>query len=173
MDWKFASEFNFHDAKGNTPLFEAVVNKNVEVVHELVKIGVDVNAKCENGNTCLHRIMLCQDGDPKNEQIINILLNNGQITRKVLLEHQWNHKKSGEGDYEMLMDRNVSNIRMLNDMNKTALYYSTKTRKKNFGWGHEVGNILKFDHMIYGDNKSKADRAMIKLQKKVTKDEEM
>ena len=118
--------------------------------------------------------MLCQDGDPRNEQIINILLNNGQVSKRDLIFHQKYLEKFGSGDdYKMLMDKNVTNIRMLNDMNKTALYYSTQTRKKNFGWGHEVGNILKFDHMIHGDNKSKADRAMINLQKKVTKDEVM
>jgi len=58
-----------------------VIGKHVEVIRELVKIGADINAKCENGNTSLHRMMLCKDGDPKNEQIINILLNNGQVTR--------------------------------------------------------------------------------------------
>jgi len=60
-------EFNFHDQNGNTPLYLAVMNKHVEAVRELVKIGADVNAKCENGNTCLHRMMLCKDGDPRNE----------------------------------------------------------------------------------------------------------
>ena len=72
-----AKEFNFQDQLGRTPLYIAVVNKNLESVKELIKIGVDVNAKCEMGNTCLHRMMLCKDNDPKVEQIINILLNNG------------------------------------------------------------------------------------------------
>ena len=82
-----AGEFNFHDQHGNTPLYLAVMNKHVEAVRELVKIGADVNAKCENGNTCLHRMMLCKDGDPRNELIINILLNNGQTTKKRLKNH--------------------------------------------------------------------------------------
>ena len=77
-----AAEFNFHDKNGSTPLYEAVVAKNVDVIKLLVKIGADINAKCENGNTALHRIMLCKDGDPRNERIVNILLNNGQITRR-------------------------------------------------------------------------------------------
>ena len=64
------------------------MNKNVEAVRELVRIGADVNAKGERGNTCLHRIMLCKDGDPRNEQIINILLNNGQVSKRKLSVHQ-------------------------------------------------------------------------------------
>ena len=76
-DAHYTYEFNFHDYLGRTPLYIAVVCKNVEAVRELMKIGADVNAKCENGNTCLHRAMLCKEGDPRNEQIINILLNNG------------------------------------------------------------------------------------------------
>ena len=80
----FTSEFNFHDYLGRTPLYIAVICKNIEAVRELIKIGADVNAKCENGNTCLHRAMLCKEGDPRNEQIINILLNNGQQTIKQL-----------------------------------------------------------------------------------------
>lgn len=80
-DILLAKEFDFKDHLGRTPLYIAVVNKNLEVVRELVRIGADINVKCENGNTCLHRMMLCKDGDPKTEQIINILLNNGQCTR--------------------------------------------------------------------------------------------
>ena len=63
----FAADFNFQDKNGNTPLYEAVVSKNVDIVKELIKAGADVNVKCENGNTALHRIMLCKDGDPKTE----------------------------------------------------------------------------------------------------------
>lgn len=55
----FAKEFNFKDSKGRTPLFIAVENKNIEVVRELLKIGADVNEKCIDGNTCLHRMMIC------------------------------------------------------------------------------------------------------------------
>ena len=62
-----AQDFNFHDRNGNTPLYEAVVARNLEIVKELVKKGADINAKCENGNTALHRIMLCRDGDTKTE----------------------------------------------------------------------------------------------------------
>ena len=74
----YTSEFNFTDQKGRTPLYVAVENKNIEVIRELVKIGADVNARCVDGNTCLHRMMMCRDRDPRNERIINILLNNGQ-----------------------------------------------------------------------------------------------
>lgn len=84
----FANDFNFHDQFGRTPLYIAVINKNIECIRELIKIGADVNAKCENGNTCLHRMMLCKDGDPKTEQIIQMLLTNGQITKKELQTHK-------------------------------------------------------------------------------------
>ncbi len=73
----FAKEFNFQDEQGRTPLYLAVVNKHVEVIRELMKIGADVNVKCEDGNTCLHRMVMFKDNDPVNEEIINILLNNG------------------------------------------------------------------------------------------------
>ena len=55
---------DFRDINGNTPLWVAAVNKNVEAVRELVKSGADVNAKCENGNTILHRLVLNKDTDP-------------------------------------------------------------------------------------------------------------
>lgn len=88
IETHFATEFNFQDKNGNTPLYEAVVAKNVEIVKLLVKKGANINTKCENGNTCLHRIMLCKDGDVRNERIINILLNNGMVTRKQFQTHQ-------------------------------------------------------------------------------------
>ena len=46
----------------------------------MLSIGVDVSAKCEFGNTCLHTAMLVKDGNLRNERIINMLLNNG-LTR--------------------------------------------------------------------------------------------
>ena len=55
----------------------------------------------------------------------------------------------------MLMTKNTANIKMLNDMNKTALYYASKSRKRRIGWQGEVGNILNYDQMAFGDNKSK------------------
>ena len=110
----------------------------------MIKIGADVNAKCENGNTCLHRMMLCKDGDPKTEQIIQILLTNGQITKKELQRHK-TYRDMNELDYDMLMTKNTANIKIINDMNKTALYYASKARKERFGWNSEVGNVLSYD----------------------------
>ena len=46
--------------------------------------------------------------------------------------------------YEMKMEENRANIRSLNDMNKTALYYASHARKKLFGWQPEVGNVLDY-----------------------------
>ena len=66
------------DEFGNSPLYYAVASKFVEVVRGLLRIGVDVNAKNEFGNTALHRALLCEhDPDGRNEQIVNMLLNNG------------------------------------------------------------------------------------------------
>ena len=155
----FANDFNFHDQFGRTPLYIAVINKNIECIRELIKIGADVNAKCENGNTCLHRMMLCKDGDPKTEQIIQMLLTNGQITKKELQTHKA-YTDLHDLDYDMLMTKNTANIKTLNDMNKTALYYASKARKERFGWNSEVGNVLSYDQIAYGDNKTRQDREM-------------
>lgn len=73
----------------------------------------------------------------------------------------------------MLMTRNTANINCLNEMNKTALYYATQARKKAFGWESSVGNIMDYQKMARGDNKTKEDREMKRLQKKVTRDELM
>ena len=171
----FAADFNFQDKNGNTPLYEAVVSKNVDIVKELIKAGADVNVKCENGNTALHRIMLCKDGDPKTEAIINLLLNNGQVTRKELQAHQRFHNEviKCEQPYELLLERNRANIRSLNDMNKTALYYASHARKKDFGWQQEVGNVLNYTQLTQGDNKSRKDLLMQRDQARVTHGEKM
>lgn len=170
---------DFRDQNGNTPLWVAAVNKNVEAFRELIKLGADVNVKCENGNTILHRLMLNKDTDPesirdmRNEQIINILLNNGQqFSKKDLADHVKFHEKVGTM-YEYLFDQNRANIRLLNDANKTALYYSTHDRKEKFGWQNEVGNVMNYDQISKGDLRSKIDKDMRKLQKKVSKDEYM
>ena len=55
----------------------------------------------------------------------------------------------------MLMEKNRINIKSVNEMNKTPLYYASLNRKMKFGWQPEVGNLLTYDHILYGDNKSK------------------
>ena len=167
----FAKELDFHDQKGRTPLYIAAIHKNLEAVRELVRIGADVNTKCENGNTCLHRMMLFRDGDPKTEQIINILLNNGQITQKQMFSHQNYHEKTGI-DYEMILDRNTAIIGQLNDMNKTALYYASTKRNQNFGWNNQISNVVCYDEVAKSSRKdSGGELEMKRLQKKVTEDE--
>ena len=44
----------------------------------------------------------------------------------------------------MLMDddKNRANIRALNAMNKTALYYATEARKKAYGWNRETSHTI-------------------------------
>ena len=77
------SDFNVKDGLGNTPLYYAVKGLCVDAVEVLLRLGVDVNAKNEFGNTCLHTAMLVKDGNPKNERIINMLLNNGLTSANV------------------------------------------------------------------------------------------
>ena len=62
---------------------------------------------------------------------------------------------------------------MLNNMNKTALYYASKNRKKKFGWNQEIGNIMDYDKIVNGDNRSQSDLRMQRLQKKVRREEQM
>ena len=76
-------------------------------------------------------------------------------------------------EYTMLYDKNRANIRMLNNMNKTALYYASQNRKKKFGWNQEIGNIMDYDKIVNGDNRSQSDLRMQRLQKKVRREEQM
>ena len=76
-------------------------------------------------------------------------------------------------EYTTLYDKNRANIRMLNNMNKTALYYASKNRKKKFGWNQEIGNIMDYDKIVNGDNRSQSDLRMQRLQKKVRREEQM
>ena len=117
-------------------------------------------------------MMMCKDNDPKNEQIINMLLNNGQVTKRQLNIHQ-KYAKMTHTEYTTLYDKNRANIRMLNNMNKTALYYASKNRKKKFGWNQEIGNIMDYDKIVNGDNRSQSDLRMQRLQKKVRREEQM
>ena len=69
------------------------------------------------------------------------------------------------------MTKNTANIKTLNDMNKTALYYASKARKERFGWNSEVGNVLSYEQIAHGDNKTRQDREMVQMQKNVLEKE--
>lgn len=69
------------------------------------------------------------------------------------------------------MTQNTANIRALNDMNKSALYYASQARKRKCGWQQEVGNVLSYEQLAVGDNKSKGDRIMKKMMKTVVENE--
>ena len=73
----------------------------------------------------------------------------------------------------MMYNKNQANIKMLNNMNKTALYYATKERRQKFGWQNQVGNIMDYQRIIEGDNRCAGDLRMIRLQKKVKREEKM
>ena len=168
----FALDFNYKDQKGRTPLFIAVENKNIEAVCELLKCGADVNIKCTDGNTCLHRLMICQDGDPRTELLINLLLTNCQYTKKQMQTRKKYHEKKGSA-YQMLMLENRANLKNLNDMNKTALYYASKPRTGVYAWKNEVVNVIDQGQISYGDLKSPGDRRMKALIRKVKREEDI
>lgn len=55
MDAKFTpSQINSIDAKGNTALFYATKNKNVDFIDYLLAQKADVNIRCSKGTTPLH-----------------------------------------------------------------------------------------------------------------------
>ena len=79
-----------------------------------------------------------------------------------MVDHVKCHEKLGT-EYEYLFDQNRANIRLLNDANKTALYYASLDRKKKFGWQNEIGNVLNYEQITKGDLRSKLDKDMLKL----------
>ena len=58
-------------------------------------------------------------------------------------------------------------------MNKTPLYYASTKRKNNYGWQKEIGNVLNYEQLTKGDNRSKGDREMQNLVRKANQDAEM
>ena len=56
----------------------------------------------------------------------------------------------------MLVNQNTVNIRSLNDMKKTALYYASSKRNLKFGWNEEVSSVVDYTQL------SKLDRTMKK-----------
>lgn len=59
--------------KGNKVLHIAVYNNNIQMLKNLIKIGVDINAKNSEGNTPLH-LAVC---DINKIKIVQILLDAG------------------------------------------------------------------------------------------------
>ena len=66
--------------------------------------------------------------------------------------HQNYHKLTGT-DYEMMLDKNTAEIGLLNDMNKTALYYASTKRNKNFGWNKQISNLVSYDEVAKSSRK--------------------
>ncbi|CAI2368661.1 unnamed protein product [Moneuplotes crassus] len=72
-DKRDQKDFSVHDKKGNCALYYAIKEDCYEAAEYLInKIGCDVNAKNENGNTCLHQAMMRDNID-----IILLLLKSG------------------------------------------------------------------------------------------------
>ena len=59
--------------KGNKVLHIAVYNNNIQMIKNLIKIGIDINATNSEGNTPLH-LAVC---DIKKIKIVKLLLDNG------------------------------------------------------------------------------------------------
>ena len=73
----------------------------------------------------------------------------------------------------MLARKNTANVKALNDMNKTALYYASNKRTKAFGWQHDISNVMNYDQIVNGDLRSVKDKRMHRLQRKVRREEEI
>ena len=72
------ADVNVKDKYGETPLFEAVVNKNLDILKTIeifLNKGADVNVKNKKNETILMKIL--QNKDPNTLKIVNLLLNKG------------------------------------------------------------------------------------------------
>ena len=129
-------DFEVVDQHGNTPLYYAVKGQCQDAVEVLLSIGVDVNVKCEFGNTCLHTAMLVKDGSAKNERIINMLLNNGLSKPKTQSCSDFKNATMPKTRRNSLIPKqpmapfervayNTANIRALNNHNETPLFYAS------------------------------------------------
>ena len=65
------------DELGNTPLYYAVQRRHLEIVEWLIQFGVDVNRRCQFGNTALHYAMMVGDKIDKNIPILQTLITAG------------------------------------------------------------------------------------------------
>lgn len=60
------------DELNNTALYYATAGGHIETVKILLKCGVDINTKNEDGNTCLHKAMINND-----TKLIALLISKG------------------------------------------------------------------------------------------------
>ena len=56
-----SSDLNCTDQNGNTPLYIAVSNNNLQYVKYLLGLGANINLQNENGNTVLHKAIIMGD----------------------------------------------------------------------------------------------------------------
>ena len=68
------STLNDGDSLGNTPLYYAVQHMHLEIVEYMIQFGVDVNHRCQFGNTALHYALMVGDRIDKNIPIIQTLM---------------------------------------------------------------------------------------------------
>lgn len=74
-------DLDIADQHKNTPIFYAVQNMHYDTLKLLLKLGADVNKKCELGNTPLHQAMMTGDKIQKNVKIMDLLIQSGANPR--------------------------------------------------------------------------------------------
>lgn len=81
----FKADFNDVDKSGQNLLFPAAVNNdNVEVLHLLIDLGLNVKHRSHNGDTPLHSA--CKFTKIDNTEIIKVLLSNGANLNAINLD---------------------------------------------------------------------------------------
>lgn len=70
-------DLDIPDNCGNTALYYAVLGMHIQALEILIRLGANVNRKCELGNTPLHYAMMIGDKILKNKHIISTLVLSG------------------------------------------------------------------------------------------------
>ena len=119
---------NTQDCNGNTPLHTAIENKDKNMIHFLLNIGVDSDIKNNDGKTPMH---LSFDNFDNSDDIYELLLNkidNKLINARDNDGNTYLHKSMMSKNYTIVKkllnncDVNV-NVNITNNDNKTPLCY--------------------------------------------------
>ena len=78
-------DYNCIDKNGNTPLYTAVAHDQKEIIDFLLQQSVNMHAKNEHGNTCLHKAMMVG-----NIQVIKLLIEKGASVLDFKVNHAFN-----------------------------------------------------------------------------------
>lgn len=100
---KSGININYHDEKGNTPLYNACNKGHIEIIKLLIKLGANVNHKNNNNELALH--IACRKG---NIEIIKYL-----IKKKIKINSR--NIKGNTGLHIACMHNNIEVIKLLLD----------------------------------------------------------